>query len=29
MNAMTRLIVAVDNKVDVNKAIEDRGYVLD
>jgi phage terminase large subunit-like protein len=29
MNAMTRLIVAVDNKVDVNKAIEDRGYVFD
>lgn len=29
MNAMTRLIVAVDNKFDVNKAIEDRGYVFD
>ena len=28
MNALTRLIVKVDNKIDVNRVIEERGYVL-
>lgn len=28
MNALTRLIVKVDNKIDVNQAIEDRGFVI-
>lgn len=28
MNALTRLIVKVDNKVDVNRAVEERGYIL-
>jgi phage terminase large subunit-like protein len=28
MNALTRLIVKVDNKINVNRVIEERGYVL-
>lgn len=28
MNALTRLIVKVDNKVDINKAIEERGFII-
>ena len=29
MNALTRLIVKVDNKIDMNREIEERGYVFD
>ncbi len=28
MNAMARLIVKVDNRIDVNKVVEERGFVL-